>query len=237
MRIAKFLSSIGLCSRRKAEEKISNKEVFVNNELLTTPSFVVSAKDIITIDNQKFSLEDLKDKKTRLWLYYKKTGLVCSRSDNKGRNNIFDDIERRLKIRCISVGRLDINSEGLMLITNDGNLANKLTKPNSKIKRIYKVRVFGRGDLFLQNKNITKDGQTYHIYSLKPLSKEKAASNRKSNYWYEVILFEGKNREVRHIFEHYNMQVNRLIRTNYGKYSIINMRTSEIREVKIPKDL
>ena len=133
--------------------------------------------------------------------------------------------------RVVSVGRLDINSEGILPLTNNGELSRYLERPENKIERKYKVRVYGRGrSLDIENKKIIIDGVVYRPKSIK-LSKKTGA-----NSWYEVVLTEGKNREIRKIFEHFGFEVSRLIRTNYGIYNLGYMQLGEFKEVKIDKN-
>ena len=126
------------------------------------------------------------------------------------------------------MGRLDLNSEGLLLLTTSGDLSRYFESPSNKFERVYKVRSFGRGkEISLNNKSITIDGMTYHPKSIK-LTKKNI-----SNSWYEVVLTEGKNREIRRIFEHFGHEVSRLIRTRFGQYSLGDMKPGEYKEVKI----
>lgn len=222
MRIAKFIAASGLCSRRDAEKWIDEGRVEVDGKVLSSPALNISESNIIKVDRK--IIESLPEAK--LWIYYKPLGLITTHSDPEGRPTIFEQL-RKLP-RVVSVGRLDINSEGILLLTNNGELSRYFEKPENNIERKYKVRVYGRGrSLDIENKKIIIDEVVYHPKSIK-LTKKSGA-----NSWYEVVLTEGKNREIRRIFEHFGFEVSRLIRTSYGVYNLGNMKPGEFKEVKI----
>ncbi len=225
MRIAKFIANNGICSRRAAEKLIEQGVVSIDGEIINSPAINVSESNVIIVNGQKLR----HDSTPRLWIYYKPIGLITTHLDPQGRTTIFQTLEGKLP-RVVSVGRLDINSEGLLLLTNSGDLSRYYESPANKIERIYKVRVFGREkELDFQNQAIVIDGIKYHPKSIKLINKVAA------NSWYEVILTEGKNREIRKIFEHFGFEVSRLIRTSFGSYSLGNLKPGEFREVKIDR--
>ncbi|MDR2007965.1 MAG: rRNA pseudouridine synthase [Alphaproteobacteria bacterium] len=222
-RIAKRIAHLGYCSRRDAEKLILAHKVKVNGITITTPATLVSKADKITIDDELLQSQD----KTRLFLYYKPNGLVCSEKDEKGRATIFDYLPSELP-RLVYVGRLDLTSEGLLLLTNNGELANLLSSPTLGLKRTYKVRVYGdinQHQLDELAMGITIDGTYYQPIIANILRRTG------DNMWLEFTLREGKNREIRVICEYLGLQVNRLIRTSFANYTIDGLDEGEIVEV------
>jgi 23S rRNA pseudouridine2605 synthase len=222
MRIAKFIADSGLCSRREAERWIEDGRVEVDGEVLSSPALNIDKTNIVKVDGKLIGNAP----EPKLWAYYKPLGLITTNDDPQGRETIFDQLKELPRV--ISVGRLDLNSEGILLLTNNSELSRYFEKPSNKIERTYKVRVYGRGrEIDIENKKIVSDGVTYSPKSIK-LTQKKGA-----NSWYEVVLTEGKNREIRKIFEHFGFEVSRLIRTSFGKYSLGKMNPGEFKEVKI----
>lgn len=220
MRIAQFIAKAGICSRRKAEELIKDGQVRVNNQLIISPALNITEQDQVRVNDQLIKTIP----KTRLWLYYKPVGLITTHHDPQNRPTIFQKLTKLPRI--ISVGRLDINSQGLLLLTNNGQLAHYFEKPANNISRIYRVRAYGYGPaISLTEKILCIEGVNYRPNSIKLLSK------KNGNSWYEVILTEGKNREIRRVFSHFGLEVNRLIRISYGKYQLGDLRPGEYREV------
>lgn len=227
-RIAKVMARAGLCSRREAERWIDAGRVIVNGEKLTSPACVVGSNDVIIVDGKPLPMKQ----ESRLWRYHKPTGLVTSHRDNEGRQTVFDALPKMLP-RVISVGRLDLTSEGLLLLTNDGELARKLELPATAWTRKYRVRAHGRvkdEDLAALKNGIKVDGVRYG-----PIEAE-FETRTGANAWLNVSIKEGKNREVRKVMEHLGMTVNRLIRTAYGPFQLGYLKRSEVEEVK-PKVL
>lgn len=225
MRIAKYIANSGICSRRDAEKKILAGAVKINDIIIDSPAINVFDDDKVLVDGQIIELNQ-----PRLWLYYKPVGLITTHKDPQNRPTIFDSLPKTMP-RVISVGRLDFNSEGLLLLTNSGDLAHSFENPANKITRCYKVKVFGYGpDISLQNKLLVIDGIRYHP---KLIQKMDHISQDKMTHWYFVKLEEGKNREIRKIFDHYGYRVIKLIRTNFGQYNLDNLKPGEIKEVKI----
>ena len=222
-RIAKRLSRAGICSRRDAEKWIAAGRVKVNGAVLTTPATLVDAGDAISVDgNPVAEAED-----TRLFRYNKPRGLVTTHRDEKGRETIFDRFPPELP-RVMSVGRLDMNSEGLLLLTNDGGLARHLELPATGWVRRYRVRAFGRVDQALLDtlaKGVTVDGVRYG-----PVEALLEGTNG-GNSWVAVGLQEGRNREIRRVFEHIGLNVNRLIRIAYGPFQLGKLPEGAIEEV------
>ena len=228
-RIAKRIANLGYCSRRDAEELILAKRVSVNGIIITTPVCFVDDNDVIKVHNQV-----LKNRKiqTKLFMYNKPNGLVCSYNDNEGRDTLFDQIKIDYPNlpRLISVGRLDLTSEGLLLLTNNGELSNILASPKTQLTRTYKVRVFGdvsQNVLEELSMGITIEGMVYQPILANILN----STGR--NSWLEFNLKEGKNREIRRICEHLGLQVNRLIRTHFGPYFLNDLPSGEVKEIDI----
>jgi 23S rRNA pseudouridine2605 synthase len=222
-RIAKTLARAGMCSRREAERWIADRRVAVNGTILETPAFVVKPDDIVAVDGVPLQEKE----KTRLWRYHKPAGLVTTHSDPQGRPTVFQALPDTLP-RVISIGRLDLNSEGLLLLTNDGALARKLELPATGWIRRYRVRVHGEVDparLVALEKGVTVDGVRYG-----PIN---AVLDRvqKSNAWLTVALHEGKNREIRNVMDHLGLSVTRLIRTAYGPFQLGNLEAGQTDEV------
>jgi 23S rRNA pseudouridine2605 synthase len=229
-RIAKRLARAGLCSRREAERWIAAGRVAVDGAVLTTPAVVVTAASRIQVDGK--ALPDAEP--TRLWRYHKPLGVITSHRDPEGRPTVFDQLPKNMP-RVISVGRLDVNSEGLLLLTNDGELARKLELPATGWLRRYRVRVHGRPDpaaLARLKQGITVEGITYDAIN--------AAIDRQvgANAWLTVSLREGKNREVRRVLEHLGLPVTRLIRIAYGPFQLGALKPGEVAEAsgKILRD-
>ena len=224
-RIAKVIARSGLCSRRDAERLITNGKVKVNKKILLECGVNVTSKDQIEVNNQPLPTKVA----TKLWLYHKQRGYLVTNNDPKGRPTIFDKLKEKSDSRFISVGRLDMDSEGLLLLTNDGDLARKLELPSTGWLRKYRVRVHGyviKKDLELLKNGITVDGIRYGKIDAK-LDKQQG-----SNAWLTLGIREGKNREVRRVMNHLGYNVNRLIRVSFGPFQIKNLASGAIEEVK-----
>ena len=210
-RLAKFIARSGVCSRRAAEELILQKRITVNGEIVDSPAFNVDGSEKILLDGEKLPTVET----TRLWLYYKPVGLVTTHKDTAGRPTVFDNLPAGLP-RVISVGRLDLNSEGLLLLTNNGELSRMLELPQNGWSRRYKVKVHGR---------VTIDGINYG--PVKIVSGESQGTNS----WLTITLQEGKNREIRRLMKHVGLEVARLIRLSYGPFQLGGLKKGEVREV------
>lgn len=222
-RLAKRIASAGICSRRDAEKLIENGEVKVNGEVIRSPATNVSASDVVEVKGKTISTPD----HTRLWLYHKPSGLLTTHKDPKGRPTVFASLPKSMP-RVISVGRLDLNSEGLLLLTNSGDLARTLELPKTGLPRTYHARMFGtlsEREIKTLDAGIAIDGIHYGSIQVKPIRKTS------SNSWVEVTLHEGKNREIRKVFEHLNHPVSRLIRTSYGPFELRDLPKGHIQEI------
>ncbi|MFN4312597.1 MAG: pseudouridine synthase [Ferrovibrio sp.] len=222
-RIAKRLARAGICSRRDAERWIAEGRVVVNGKRLDTPAFLVGPDDRIVVDGKPIAGPE----KTRLWLYHKPRGVMTTHKDPQGRPTVFEKLPKDMP-RVISVGRLDFNSEGLLLLTNDGELARKLELPATGWLRRYRVRVNGlphKQHLAELEKGISIEGVAYGPISA---SVERSQGD---NTWLVVSLREGKNREVRRVMEHLGHQVSRLIRVAYGPFQLGSLEPGKTREV------
>lgn len=211
-RIAKRLARAGLCSRREAEAWIAEGRVAVNGEVLASPARNVGPEDKIAVDGKLIGAAQT----TRLWRYHKPSGLVTTHRDPEGRPTVFAALPPELG-RVISVGRLDLTSEGLLLLTNDGALARRLELPATGWTRRYRVRVHGTVDakrLADLAKGVTVAGISYGPI-LAAVERVQGA-----NAWLTVALKEGKNREIRRVMEHLGLSVTRLIRTAYGPFQL-----------------
>lgn len=222
-RIAKRLARAGLCSRREAEEWIKLGRVKVGGKKILSPALNVTEYDAITVDGKLLQAYD----ETRLFLYHKPAGLVTTHKDEAGRPTVFQSLPKDLP-RLLSVGRLDLNSEGLLLLTNDGALARKLELPATGWIRKYRVRVYGNVSPAMieqMKKGVVVGGVQYG--SVEVVLESKSGSNA----WFMVGLREGKNREIRRIFEHFGCKVNRLIRVSYGSFQLGSLERGQVKEV------
>ncbi|MFD2261737.1 pseudouridine synthase [Lacibacterium aquatile] len=222
-RIAKRIARAGICSRRNAEKWILDGRISVDGQKLTSAAFLVTDKSVITVDGKPLPVTE----PTRLWRYHKRSGLVTSHKDEKGRETLFDKLPADMP-RVVSVGRLDLASEGLILLTNDGELARKLELPSNAWTRRYRVRVHGSpdpGQIEQLAKGITVEGIKYGpiIATIDRL--------QGSNSWLTVALNEGKNREIRRVMEHLGLPVNRLIRVAYGPFQLGYLAEGQVEEV------
>lgn len=224
-RIAKVMARAGLCSRRDAEAWIAAGRVMVNGKKLDSPALNVGPDDNVVVDGRPLPRAEA----ARLFIYHKPAGLVTTARDEKGRPTVFDNLPPGLP-RVVSVGRLDLNTEGLLLLTNDGGLARHLELPSTGWKRRYRVRVHGTVKPEALEKlkaGITIEGMKYGPVEA---ALEKGAQSA-SNTWLVVALREGKNREIRKIMEHLDLQVSRLIRVSYGPFTLGDLPAGVAKEV------
>ena len=222
-RIAKVLARAGLCSRREAERWIVEGRVAVNGTVLTTPAVLVSGADSVTVDGRPLP----KQEPTRLWRYNKPVGIVTTQRDPQGRPTVFETLPPELP-RVVSIGRLDLNSEGLLLLTNDGALARFLELPSTGWPRRYRVRVRGRvapEALARLKRGVTVEGVRYGPIEA-VLDRQTGA-----NAWLTVSLREGKNREIRRVLESIGLSVNRLIRISFGPFHLGKLADGAVEEV------
>ena len=224
-RIAKVIARAGLCSRREAERWIVNGQVKLNNKVLNECGVNVTSKDFIEVNGQSLPSQTI----TKLWLYHKQRGHLVTNHDPEGRLTIFEDLKSKIDTRLISVGRLDMDSEGLLLLTNDGDLARKLELPLTGWLRKYRVRVHGyvlAKDLEPLKNGITVDGIKYGRIDA-TLDRQQG-----SNAWLTLSFREGKNREVRKVMNYLGYNVNRLIRVSFGPFNLKNLPAGELEEIK-----
>ncbi|MFW2436770.1 MAG: pseudouridine synthase [Parvibaculales bacterium] len=230
-RIAKVLARVGVASRRDAEKMITDGRVSVNGRKLNTPAFNVTDKDHISVDGKPIGEAD----PPRLWRYYKAAGLVTTERDPDGRPTVFQKLPAGLP-RLNSVGRLDINTEGLLLFTNDGGLKRYLELPSTGWLRRYRVRAFdgqkGKVDdkRLISQLEALKDGISVDGVNYKSID---ASLERRvgGNVWITMSLREGKNREIKKVLEHLNLKVNRLIRLSFGPFQLGQLEEGKIEEV------
>ncbi|MDP5347233.1 MAG: rRNA pseudouridine synthase, partial [Paracoccaceae bacterium] len=223
-RIAKVFARAGITSRREAEKLIETGRVTVNGEVITRAALNVTPADKIVVNGKALDAPE----PARLWLYHKPTGLVTTTRDEQGRPTIYDDLPEDLP-RVMSVGRLDLNSEGLLLLTNDGAVKRQLELPSTGWLRKYRVRVNGRvtePQLEPLRQGIKADGEDFQPMIV-TLDRQQGA-----NAWLTVGLREGKNREIRRAMEAVGLTVNRLIRTSYGPFQLGQLKPGEVEEVR-----
>ena len=214
-RIAKWLARAGGASRRECETLIESGKVSVNGRTLTSPAFKVTGGESIKVNGKRVDPPE----QTRLWRYHKPSGLITTTTDPAGRRTIYDELPKHLP-RTVTVGRLDLTTEGLLLLTNDGELARTLELPRNEFRRRYRARAHGR---------VTPD----KLATLKAGAPIIAELERETgaNNWISVELTEGKKREVRRALESVDLEVNRLIRTNYGPFELADLKPGAVEEV------
>jgi 23S rRNA pseudouridine2605 synthase len=223
-RIAKVVSRAGLASRRDAEEWIVQGRVTVNGRVINSPALDVTGNDVVTVDGKPLPPRE----RTRLFLYHKPRGLMTTHADPESRPTVFDNLPEGLP-RLISIGRLDFNTEGLLLLTNDGGLARALELPETGWLRRYRVRAHGevtQAQLDQLKRGVEVDGVKYGPIEA-TLERDQGA-----NVWLVFAIREGKNREVRNVMEHLGLEVNRLIRISYGPFQLAELAEGEVEEVK-----
>ncbi|MFQ1701736.1 pseudouridine synthase [Loktanella agnita] len=223
-RIAKILSRAGIASRREAERMIAEGRVSVNGTVIDSPALNVTAADKITVDGTPVGEPD----PPRMWLYHKPAGLVTTERDEKGRETVFDALPDDMP-RVMSVGRLDLNSEGLLLLTNDGALKRRLELPSTGWLRRYRVRINGTASeakLDALRAGITVDGVNYQPMVV-TFDRQQGA-----NAWLTIAIREGKNREIRRAMEAIGATVNRLIRISYGPFQLGQLKQGAVEELK-----
>ena len=223
-RIAKVVARAGLASRRDSEEWITQGRVTVNGRVINSPALDVTANDVIAVDGKVLPPRE----RTRLFMYHKPRGLMTTHADPEGRPTVFDNLPEGLP-RLISIGRLDFNTEGLLLLTNDGGLARALELPDTGWLRRYRVRAHGevtQAQLDELKKGVEVDGVKYGSIDA-TLERDQGA-----NVWLVFAIREGKNREVRNVMAHLGLEVNRLIRVSYGPFQFGELAEGQVEEVK-----
>ena len=223
-RIAKVIARAGIASRREAERMIEAGRVTVNGKTIDRAALNVTGKDKITVDGRVLGDPE----PPRLWLYHKPTGLVTTTRDEQGRATIYDELPEDLP-RVMSVGRLDLNSEGLLLLTNDGGIKRKLELPSTGWLRKYRVRIKGRpaDDTFEPlRRGLNVEGEHFQPMTV-TLDRQQGA-----NAWVTVSIREGKNREIRRAMEFVGLSVNRLIRVSYGPFQLGQLKPGKVEEIR-----
>ncbi len=223
-RIAKVMARAGLASRRDAEAWIAAGRVSVNGKTVLSPALNVGPRDKIAVDGKPLPTRE----RTRLWLYHKPRGLVTTSKDPEGRTTVFEVLPPELP-RVVSVGRLDLNTEGLLLLTNDGGLARVLAHPSTAWLRRYRVRAFGKVDLV--KLQALRNGIEIDGFSYGPIEAE-LDRQQGDNVWLMLGLREGKNREVRKVLEHLGLSVNRLIRVSFGPFQLGDLGEGAAEEIR-----
>ncbi len=223
-KITKKLSRVGLGSRRQLEKWIKDGRVSINGEIINNPAIRVNENTSIYFDGKEIP----KKEETRLWKFYKPKGSLTSNYDPKGRDLIFDFLPKEMP-RAITIGRLDYNTEGLILLTNDGEFARKLEMPSSGFVRKYRVRVHGK----IEKKKLEylSNGIVINSIKYKPINVVFERQN-KSNAWISMKLKEGKNREIRNIMEFFGWEVSRLIRLEFGRFKLASLKEKNLIELK-----
>ena len=230
-RIAKRIARAGLCSRRDAEKLILEGLVSVDGKIINSPALNVTAKNKILVDGQGIG----EPEETRLWRYHKIEGTITTARDPQGRSTVFEKLPPELP-RVVSVGRLDYNTEGLLLLTNDGDLARHLELPSNAWLRHYRVRVHGTPrarDLAMLANGVTISGILYEPIKVE-IEKEQRKSEgekAKANTWLSVTIREGKNREVRKAMEYIGLEVTRLLRVSFGPFQLGKLARGAVEEV------
>jgi 23S rRNA pseudouridine2605 synthase len=222
-RIAKWLARAGVASRRDAEKLLADGAVRLNGHAVTHPATFVATGDVVQVHGKVVDAPE----RTRVWRYHKPDGLVTTHKDPEGRPTVFDKLRQQLP-RVVSVGRLDLTSEGLLLLTNDGGLARRLELPSTGWLRRYRVRVFGvpnEAALRSLARGITVDGVRYG-----PIDAAVDA-HKGDNTWLTVSLREGRNREVRRVMAHLGLSVSRLIRVAYGPFQLGTLERGGVEEI------
>ena len=223
-RIAKYLARAGIASRREAEAMIERGEVRINGRKLTTPAFKVTGREDIRVNGKRVKAHE----PVRVWRYHKPAGLITTTSDPEGRRPIIDELPTALP-RTITIGRLDLTTEGILLLTNDGGLARAMELPKTGFVRHYRARAHGeitQEQLDTLKGGITLEDGTRYTAIEAELERATGSNNR-----INVRLTEGKNREERKAMEHLGLQVNRLIRTQYGPFELSDLRPGAVEEI------
>lgn len=230
-RIAKVMARLGVASRRDAEKIIADGRVSLNGETVTTPATFVKDGDVLEVDGERLG----RKQRTRLFLYHKPAGLITTAKDPEGRPTVFEALPSNLP-RLISVGRLDLNTEGLLLLTNDGELSRALELPATGLQRTYRVRVYGDyGGIEVLGKKLEKlkkglfwKGVRYGAIEASVDEQQKQDGH---NFWITMTLTEGKNREIRNVMEAIGYKVSRLIRVAYGPFELEELERGDLIEV------
>ena len=227
MRLSKFLAHSGYCSRREAEVIIKSNKVIINGNICNDFSYQVTENDKVFIGKTRIKEQS----EIELYALNKPRGYITSKKDELNRKTVYDLLPDNKK-NLINIGRLDFNTEGLLLFTNNGEFKRYFELPKNKITRTYDVKVYGN----ISNTDIKKIKSGIYIKGIKhSVQKISLIKKLKTNNWFKIELIEGKNREIRKIFESLGLVVNRIIRTKYGDYSLGKMKLSEFKRLNIKK--
>jgi 23S rRNA pseudouridine2605 synthase len=219
-RVAKIIARYSTYSRREAESLIEEGRIKVNGKIIDSPAVNIT-DEAIKIDNKLL----LQNQETKVWIFHKPKGYITTQSDPSGRPTVFSLLPVRMQ-KLITIGRLDINTEGLLLLTNDGDFARKMELPASKIRRTYRVRVHGK--LQMERLSKLKNGITIEgvYYKSIDVALEKTVA---TNSWLKISLIEGKNREIKKVLQYFGLEVNRLIRISFGDFSLRDLPAGKTR--------
>jgi 23S rRNA pseudouridine2605 synthase len=223
IRIAKLIAQSGHCSRREAEALIAEGRVKVNGQTIESPATFITDHSV-KIDDKLINAKQ----EARVWLFHKPDGFLTTTKDPHNRKTVFDLLPKQMP-RVISVGRLDFNTEGLLLFTTSGEIARFMELPKNKWNRIYRARVFGKINherLKRLEKGIVVDGVKYGSI------KVEVEVEKNSNSWLKISLEEGKNREIRKVMEHLGLKVNRLIRVSFGPFKLDDLKVGDVKEIR-----
>ncbi len=223
-RIAKVIASLGICSRRAAEKLITGGDVKINNVVITNLAHKISITDQLAVNDKLIP----RDHVSRLWRMYKPRGIITTHDDPQKRTSIIDILPNNVPNHIMTVGRLDLMTEGLILLTNDGELSRFLEHPSNGVTRIYRVKIFGK--LNDHNLSVLKAGLNIDGIQYEPINC-KIIKTLIANQWLEMELKEGKNREIRKIIAYFGCKVNKLVRIAYGPFSLGNLRPGNVQEV------
>tara|TARA_B100000902_G_scaffold102897_2_gene105247 strand:+ start:1749 stop:2435 length:687 start_codon:yes stop_codon:yes gene_type:complete len=227
MRLSKFLAHSGYCSRREAEVIIKSNKVIINGNICNDFSYQVTENDKVFIGKTRIKEQS----EIELYALNKPRGYITSKKDELNRKTVYNLLPDNKK-NLINIGRLDFNTEGLLLFTNNGEFKRYFELPKNKITRTYDVKVYGN----ISNTDIKKIKSGIYIKGIKhSVQKISLIKKLKTNNWFKIELIEGKNREIRKIFESLGLVVNRIIRTKYGDYSLGKMKLSEFKRLNIKK--
>lgn len=223
VRISKYIAECGVASRRKAEELVTAGKVSVNGKIIKDLATKVTSKDRVTVAGRELRRQT----QVKVWIFYKPKACLTTSSDPQGRKTIYDALPKYMANK-ITIGRLDYNTEGLLLLTNNGDFARYLELPQNEMPREYRVRVYGRVNDDIIAK--IRRGVTYEGVKYKPCEIYKEEGADGANTWLRMVLTEGKNREIRNIFEAFDMQVNKLVRVSYGPFTLDGMIAGQLIE-------
>ena len=220
IRIAKFLASYNVGSRREVEKMIQEGRISLNGQKINSPVHFVNQRDSIKLDGKLVIFK----KFTQIYKYYKPVDCICSKNKQDDRKIVYDILPKKFR-NFIFAGRLDVNSEGLLIITNSGDITRKLELPQNAFLRKYRVRVYG----YCDEKKIEElsKGKIINSIKYKPFT-YKIFDKNKKNFWIELCLHEGKNREIRELMRSINLQVNKLVRVEFGPFKLGDLKPGDI---------